>query len=188
MQGQICQVKKTCNWWHNGWLKTNFNNMLFGTKQKLKECDNFEIKICGKSMDREIVFEYFGVILDESMSWKEHIENLSENVSKRLNMFHRIRPCLTIKAAKCIFNTLLQPLLDYTYTVWGNLGSRGVPSGGGVGVRHTSHFFRKCLVNWYKIDIGLFLKPKWSVNLEFMVVTSYLTFCCQVIFTCIKLY
>ena len=49
------------------------------------------------------------------------------------------------------------------------------------------HFFRKWSVNWYKIDIGRFLKPKRSVNLEFMAVTSYLTICCQVIFTCIKL-
>ena len=62
--------------------------MLFGTKQKLKECDNFQINICGKSIDREKSFEYLGAIFDESMSWKEHIENISEKVNKRLTIFN----------------------------------------------------------------------------------------------------
>ena len=58
------------------------------------------------------------------MSWKEHIENINEKVNKRLNMIFRIRSCSTIRAAKCIFNlhAFVQPLLDYTDTVWTNLG------------------------------------------------------------------
>ena len=64
---------------------------------------------------------------------------------------------------------------------------RGVPRGCG-GSTHPN-LIQKWLVNLYKIDIGRFLKPKRSVNLEFMAVTSYLTICCEVrIFTCIKLY
>ena len=68
----------------------------------------------------------------------------------------------------------------------------GVPSGrvcGGAALPPpTPTFFENMSVNWYKIDISRFLKIKWSVNLEFMAVTSYLTIYCQVTFTFIKLY
>ena len=57
-------------------------------------------------------------------------------------------------------------------------------------IPHQSRHFHENgrYVNWYKIDIGRFLKPKRSVNLEFMAVTYYQTICCQVISTFIKLY
>ena len=71
--------------------------------------------IYGKSIEQANCFEYLGINLDESMSWKEHIENINEKLNKRLNMVFRIRPCLpAIRAAKCFFNTFVQPLLDYT--------------------------------------------------------------------------
>ena len=33
----------------------------------------------------------------------------------------RIRTCLTLRAAKCVFNTLVQPLFDYSDSAWGEL-------------------------------------------------------------------
>ena len=56
-------------------------SMLFGTKHKLKECENFEISISGKYIELITSFEYLGVILGESMSWKEYTENISEKVN-----------------------------------------------------------------------------------------------------------
>ena len=42
-------------------------------------------------------------------------------VSKRLGLLSRIRPYLTFKAAKFVYNCLVQPMFNYTNTVWGGL-------------------------------------------------------------------
>ena len=51
----------------------------------------------------------------------EHVEIICHKVSKRLGLLSRIRPYLTQKAAKCVYNCLIQPIFNYTDTVWGEL-------------------------------------------------------------------
>ena len=66
-------------------------------------------------------FCYLGFILDEYLSWKEHVSKVCTKVNKRLGLLGRIRSCLTLKAAKCVYNCLLLPVLCYTDTAWGEL-------------------------------------------------------------------
>ena len=66
-------------------------------------------------------FTYLGTMLDEQLHWKEHIDTTCKKVNKRLGLLARIRSCLTLKAAKCVYNTLIEPILSYTDTAWGEL-------------------------------------------------------------------
>ena len=68
-------------------------------------------------------FNYLGVILDEQLHWKEHTDSICNKVNKRLGLLARIRSCLTLKAAKCVYITLIEPILCYTDTVWGELSA-----------------------------------------------------------------
>ena len=36
------------------------------------------------------------------------------------------QPCLTLNAARCVYNTLIEPILCYTDTTWGELQSPSV--------------------------------------------------------------
>ena len=108
------------------WMDTNrlilnqskTKGMLFGTRQKLDNAA-FDIMLSGNKIERVSKFEYLGVTLDDQLSWKDHITSLSSKASKRLGILARIRTCLTLKAAKCVFNTLVQPLFDYSDSAWG---------------------------------------------------------------------
>ena len=60
-------------------------------------------------------------MLDEQISWKEHTEKICKKVSKRLGLLSRIRTWLTNEASKCIHNTIVQPIFDYTDVVWSEL-------------------------------------------------------------------
>ena len=95
--------------------------MLFGTRQKLGHSSDIEIQFHGQNIKRVSSFCYLGVTLDEHLSWNEHVEIICHKVSKRLGLLSRIRPYLTQKAAKCVYNCLIQPILNYTDTVWGLL-------------------------------------------------------------------
>ena len=94
--------------------------MLFGTKQKLANAF-FKIQLHGSDIDRVRNFCYLGVALDEYLSWKEHVNKVCTMVNKRLGLLGRIRSCLTLKAAKCLYNCLVLPVLCYTDTAWGEL-------------------------------------------------------------------
>ena len=62
-------------------------------------------------------------MLDELLHWKEHTESICNEVSKRKRFLARIRSCLTLKAAKCVYNTLIEPILCYTNTAWGEMSA-----------------------------------------------------------------
>ena len=96
--------------------------VLFGTKQKLANAC-FKIQLQGSDIDRVRHFSYLGVILDEYLSWKEHVSKVCDKVNKRLGLLGRIRSCLTLKAAKCAYNCLVLPVLCYTDTAWGELSA-----------------------------------------------------------------
>ena len=53
--------------------------------------------------------------------WKLNCLLLADDANKRLGISARIRSCLTLKAAKCVYNTLIEPILLYTDTIWGEL-------------------------------------------------------------------
>ena len=85
-------------------------SMLFGSWQNLAKSPNFCIQLYGKTLERVAKFSYLGVVLDENLSWKDHVEYVSSKVSRRLGLLSRIRSCLTLRASKQVYTSLLQPL------------------------------------------------------------------------------
>ena len=63
--------------------------MLFGTKQKLANV-SFKIQLHVSDIDRVRNFCYLGAILDEYLSWKEHVSKVCTKVNKRLGLPGRI--------------------------------------------------------------------------------------------------
>ena len=84
-----------------------------------KPTPDFVLQIQGKDIERVLNLNYLGVMLDEQLLWKEHIDIICNKVNKRLGLLARIRSCLNLKAAKCIYNTLIEPILSYADTAWG---------------------------------------------------------------------
>ena len=95
--------------------------MFFGTKQKLGLFGDTNIQLSGKQVERVPKFSYLGVMLNEQISWKQHTEKFHKKVSKRVGLLSRIRTCLTIEASKCIYNTIVLPIFDFTDVVWSEL-------------------------------------------------------------------
>lgn len=100
-------------------IKTKW--MLFGTRQKLEHSSDIAIQSQGQKIERVSSICYLGVTLDEHLSWNEHVEIICHKVSKCLGLLSCIRPYLNQKAAKWVQNCLIQPIFNYTDTVWGGL-------------------------------------------------------------------
>ena len=72
--------------------KTEF--MTFGTRQRLvrQKCDETDISLNGQFIKHTNTFKYVGVVLDDTLSFNDHVDYVRMKVSKTLGMFSRIRP------------------------------------------------------------------------------------------------
>ena len=53
--------------------------------------------------------------------WKEHIDMVCSKLNKRLGLLSRIRSCLTLKAANCVYRSVIEPVFNYTDSAWGTI-------------------------------------------------------------------
>ena len=94
--------------------------IFFGNNSLLPNA-SFKTQLHGSDNERVRNFCYLGVTLDKCLSWKEHVSKVFTKVNTRLGLLGRFRTCLTLKAAKCVYNCLVLPVLCYTDTAWGEL-------------------------------------------------------------------
>ena len=90
------------NWFKSNHLTLNIKKiklMMFGTWQALSKFK--DISLTYDNNDIEIVdkFKYLGVVFDPHLSWCEHVNHMSSNISKRIGVIRRIKyylPCNTV--------------------------------------------------------------------------------------------
>ena len=63
-------------------------------------------------------YKYLGVVLDDGLNWKTHMDYIYAKVGKRLGLLRRIREDLTANATKLIYKSFILPILDYCDSVW----------------------------------------------------------------------
>ena len=68
-------------------------------------------------------FKYLGVLLDHTLSWEDHVENIGNKISSRLGMLRRVRKVLPKATCLMIYNTIVLRLFDYCSSVWDGCGS-----------------------------------------------------------------
>ena len=102
--------------------KTEF--MTFGTRQRItrQKCNETDISLNGQPIKHTNTFKYLGVILDDTLSFNDHVDYVRMKVSKILGMFSRIRPSLTLEAANRLYKAMVLPVLDYCGAVWHECG------------------------------------------------------------------
>ena len=77
----------------------------------------------GKEVNQVKSFKYLGVLLDECLSFNNHISYLRSKVASRLGLLSRLRGCLTTEAANKIYLSIVLLILSYCDTCFCPLGS-----------------------------------------------------------------
>ena len=57
--------------------------------------------------------------MDEHLSWKFHLSELSKKLARTCGMFFKIRNLLPLDVLICLYNALFLPFLQYGLIVWG---------------------------------------------------------------------
>ena len=77
------------------------------------KCDETDISLNRQSIKYKDTFKYLGVLLDNTLSFNDHVDNVRMKVSKILGMFSRIRPSLTLEAENRLYKAIVLPVQDY---------------------------------------------------------------------------
>ena len=97
--------------------KTNF--VIFHPYNKpLKEL--ITIKINKKAITVEKYVKYLGVLIDSSLSWKTHNDNLVKKISRAIGIMYKIRYYVNHTILKNLYYSLIYPYLLYAIQVWGS--------------------------------------------------------------------
>ena len=78
-----------------------------------------DIKIGEKHIKRVKFVKLLGLLLDEHLSWKYHLSELSKKLARTCGMFFKIRNLLPLDVLFCLYNALFLPFLQYGLIVWG---------------------------------------------------------------------
>ena len=100
--------------------KTNF--VLFGTYAKLKNKTSLKITMNDIEIARSKTAKFLGVLFDCNLTWKDHIELVSQKISKNVGIIERIQHCLPSNVLNTLYNALILPYLNYCNSIWANSG------------------------------------------------------------------
>jgi len=97
--------------------------ILFGTHQRYARAPIFTITIGTKTVKQVCTCKYPSINLDSGLTFEEHVSEMANKVSQRLEALGRLRPYLTSSAANTIYKAFILPILDYCDIYWKSVGS-----------------------------------------------------------------
>ena len=96
--------------------KTKF--IIFHTRYNLPPRD-FRITLDGVDLERVTNCKFLGVIIQENLSWSDHINYVANKVSKVNGILARLKHQLPAHIMRIIYNSLFRSHLTYGICVWG---------------------------------------------------------------------
>ena len=70
-------------------------------------------------LERVKFTEFNGVLNDECLTWKNHIDCISKTISMNIGVMNKPKYAIPGRILKSIYCTLIQPYLSYGILIWG---------------------------------------------------------------------
>ena len=111
----------------NRWLRANkltLNNektkfMLIASKRKLNQIpNNLQILVNNSLIQQVKQKEVLGVIIDQELNWKEHIDAQCKKLSSAIALLRRAKAFVSQSELIRMYNTLVIPYFTYCSNVW----------------------------------------------------------------------
>ena len=88
--------------------------MILGDKQNTP----FVLNINGKEINNSREIKLLGIVIDNQLKFKKHIENLCKKASFKLHALRRISKFLTVEKARILANAFINSQFNYTPLIW----------------------------------------------------------------------
>ena len=68
--------------------------------------------------------KFLGVVIDQKLSWHEHINYTQKKIAKGLAIMNKSKRCLSKKSMVQLYQSYINPYLIYCSEVWGNASEK----------------------------------------------------------------
>ena len=77
------------------------------------------LKIGNTVIERVHEFNFLGLIIEETLSWKPHVDYIANKVSKHIGVLNRLKHYLPPYILRTIYFSLINSSLNYSLLAWG---------------------------------------------------------------------
>ena len=85
---------------------------------------NIELKINDISLERVSDFCFLGLIINEHLSWKSHIDKISNKISKFNGILNKLKHFVPKHILRSLYCCLIQSQMNYCILAWGSDSNR----------------------------------------------------------------
>ena len=91
--------------------------MLF-SRSGSQKTEQFSLYLNDRVLKRVDKFKYLGIILDENLSFREHVKTMSLKISRNVGILSRLRHVFPRNILKTIYFSFVNPYFLYCVSVW----------------------------------------------------------------------
>ena len=119
------ELKKLNEWFKANKLSLNADKTKYTFFHKLSKRDNIPLKlphllINDTIIKRENAIKFLGVIIDENLTWKNHITTIENKISKNIGVLYKSKFLLNKTCLKHVYFSFIHSYLNYANIAWGS--------------------------------------------------------------------
>ena len=118
-----CELENINQWFKANKLSLNIDktNYTLFHKNSIKDKIPLKmptLKIGSKIIKKTSFIKFLGVMLDENISWKNHIKTVENKLAKNIGLLYRAKQFLDEKSLKTIYFSYIHSFLNYANIAW----------------------------------------------------------------------
>jgi hypothetical protein len=116
------ELNEVSNWFKANKLSVNAsktNYMILGTPH-MTSVKQTEIILNNTTLDRVKCTKFLGVLIDECLTWKNHIDCTCKTISRNIGVMNKLKYYVPDRILHTLYCTLVLPYLNYGILLWGN--------------------------------------------------------------------
>ena len=114
-----CDLDNISKWFDLNRLSVNIDKSCSMYVTKRQHSDTLELTMNDNMLGLVTDVQYLGITLCDDLSWKKQISNVCRKLGYGISILYRIRKILNQADMIKLYNTIIQPHIDYCITIWG---------------------------------------------------------------------
>ena len=115
-----CELDKISFWFKLNKLSLNIkktNSILFKASNN-SHFIKIEIKIDNIVIEQVSNTKFLGIIINQTLSWKNHTQLIRQKINKNIGIIRKIRLSIPMSVLVTLYYTLIHPYLSYCNLIW----------------------------------------------------------------------
>uniref|UniRef100_A0A3B3C2G3 Reverse transcriptase domain-containing protein n=1 Tax=Oryzias melastigma TaxID=30732 RepID=A0A3B3C2G3_ORYME len=108
------------SWFDSNKLTLNLKKTKFIVFTNRQTNVSKDLIIHNTAIEQVSQIKFLGVIIQNKLSWKNHIEFIKTKLCKSLAIISKVKECLNKQTLYILYSSLILPYMTYSVEVWGN--------------------------------------------------------------------